>query len=50
MKLRILTCYAISLLAIFLTVTPGDCREIKKYSIEQFMKTISIGGSSFLIR
>ncbi|MGO9572516.1 MAG: S9 family peptidase [Desulfomonilaceae bacterium] len=47
MKLRILTCYAISLLAIFLTVTPGDCREVKQYSIEQFMKTVSIGGSSF---
>ena len=27
--------------------TPGDCREVKKYSIEQFMKTVSIGGSSF---
>ncbi len=47
MRLRILKCYAISLLAILLTVATGDCREIKKYSIEQFMKTISIGGSSF---
>ncbi len=47
MKLRIVTCYAISLLAILFTVATGDCREIKSYSIEQFMKTISIGGSSF---
>jgi dipeptidyl aminopeptidase/acylaminoacyl peptidase len=47
MRFRILISYVISLLAIFFTVATGDCREIKQYTIEQFMKTISIGGSSF---
>ncbi len=36
-----------SLAVMSLTGAPADCREIKKYTIEQFMKTTSIGGSSF---
>ncbi|MGO9117165.1 MAG: alpha/beta fold hydrolase, partial [Desulfomonilaceae bacterium] len=47
MKFKIMICSAVSLFAIFLNIGSGDCREVKKYSIEQFMKTISIGGSSF---
>ena len=47
MKLKLMICCTISLLATVFLVSPGDCREIKKYTIEQFMKTISIGGSSF---
>ncbi len=47
MKLKILICSAISLLALCSMPNPVECREIKKYSIEQFMKTVSIGGSSF---
>ena len=47
MKFKIIIFSAVSLFAIFLNIGPGDCREVKKYSIEQFMKTISIGGSSF---
>ena len=47
MKFKIIIFSAVSLFAIFLNIGSGDCREVKKYSIEQFMKTISIGGSSF---
>ena len=47
MKFKIIIFSAVSLLVIFLSIGSGDCREVKKYSIEQFMKTISIGGSSF---
>ena len=47
MKLKIMIYSLVSLFTIFLNIGPGDCRELKKYSIEQFMKTISIGGSSF---
>ena len=47
MKHKLLICCATSLLILCFAVGPGDCREVKKYSIEQFMKTISIGGSSF---
>ncbi len=35
------------LLVMIFTANPAECREIKQYTIEQFMKTISIGGSSF---
>ena len=47
MKFKIIVCSAVSLFAIFVNIGSGDCREFKKYTIEQFMKTISIGGSSF---
>ncbi len=47
MKLKSLIYYAAPLLTLCFVVTLGECREVKKYSIEQFMKTISIGGSSF---
>jgi hypothetical protein len=47
MKIKNLVFCAISLVAIVLNTTLGECREIRKYSIEQFMKTVSIGGSSF---
>ena len=47
MKPKMPICCLILALAMHVTATPGECREIKKYSIEQFMKTISIGGSSF---
>jgi dipeptidyl aminopeptidase/acylaminoacyl peptidase len=47
MKLKVIIGLTLSLLALCTITTPGECREIKKYSIEQFMKTVSIGGSSF---
>lgn len=47
MKLKVLIGLTLSLLTLHATTTPGECREVKKYSIEQFMKTVSIGGSSF---
>ena len=50
MKLKITVYAAVSLFTIFLSIGSGDCREVKKYSIEQFMKTVSIGGSFFFIR
>lgn len=47
MKLKTITCFGIVLLILYSTSNPAECREIKQYSIEQFMKTVSIGGSSF---
>lgn len=47
MRIKILLCSIVAALTLYSMVTSGDCREIKKYSIEQFMKTVSIGGSSF---
>lgn len=38
--------FGVSLLA-FLSCQKSDYREVKQYTIEQFTKTISIGGSSF---
>jgi dipeptidyl aminopeptidase/acylaminoacyl peptidase len=38
--------FGVSLLA-FLSCQKNDYREVKQYTIEQFTKTISIGGSSF---
>lgn len=46
-RLKILVVSIMTLSAICWSPVPGECREVKKYSIEQFMKTISIGGSSF---
>lgn len=47
MKLKELIGLTIFLLALCAAATPAECREVKKYSIEQFMKTVAIGGSSF---
>ena len=47
MKLKALIWLAICLFILNFVGHPGACREIKKYTIEQFMKAVSIGGSSF---
>jgi len=47
MRLKMLMYCIISVLALHSMAAPGECREIHKYSIDQFMKTISIGGGSF---
>ena len=47
MKLSLLICCAICVSTLCCMAVPGECRQVKQYSIEQFMKTISIGGSSF---
>lgn len=47
MKLNILIYCGVCLLALCSIANPVECREVKRYSIEQFMKTVSIGGSSF---
>lgn len=47
MNLRTLTCCLISAVVMCSLSNPGECKAVKKYSIEQFMKTVSIGGSSF---
>jgi dipeptidyl aminopeptidase/acylaminoacyl peptidase len=46
-RLKIFIVSIITLSAVCWSPVPGECREVKKYSIEQFMKTVSIGGSSF---
>ncbi len=47
MRFKMLIYSTIPALVLYAFTTPGECREIKKYSIEQFMKTVAIGGSSF---
>jgi dipeptidyl aminopeptidase/acylaminoacyl peptidase len=47
MKINLLIYFAVSVFTLSLAAGPGECREVKKYTIEQFMKTVSIGGSSF---
>ena len=46
MKNSLSIIFLVSMLA-FLSCQKSDYREVKQYTMEQFTKTISIGGSSF---